>query len=75
MILPSVGEVGFLALERRINVAITRARRHLAVICDSETVSHNKFLKSLVEYLSENADVRSAEQYIQGENGVMYTDI
>ncbi|KAK2176747.1 hypothetical protein NP493_643g04012 [Ridgeia piscesae] len=66
------GEVGFLALERRINVAITRARRHLAVICDSETVSHNKFLKSLVEYLSEHGDVRSAEQYIQ--EGVLSTD-
>ena len=61
------GEVGFLASERRINVAITRARRHLAVICDTETVGHNKFLKSLVEYLAEHGDVRSAEQYIQGK--------
>ncbi|XP_006820047.1 DNA-binding protein SMUBP-2-like, partial [Saccoglossus kowalevskii] len=59
------GEVGFLAEDRRINVAITRARRHLAVICDSETVSHHEFLKSLVDYMMENGDVRTAYQYIE----------
>ena len=36
-----LGEVGFLSEKRRINVAVTRARRHLAVIGDSETVSHD----------------------------------
>ena len=59
--------VGFLAEDRRINVAITRARRHLAVICDSETVGGHPFLQRLVDYMSENGEVRSAEQYIQGE--------
>ncbi|XP_019632697.1 PREDICTED: DNA-binding protein SMUBP-2-like [Branchiostoma belcheri] len=56
-------EVGFLAEDRRINVAITRARRHLAVICDSETVSHHKFLSSLMDYMSTHGEVRSAHQY------------
>ena len=59
------GEVGFLAEHRRINVAITRARRHLAVIADSETVSHDGFLKSLVEYMSSEGEVRSAHEYLQ----------
>ncbi|XP_052076067.1 DNA-binding protein SMUBP-2-like isoform X3 [Mytilus californianus] len=61
------GEVGFLAEKRRINVAITRARRHLMVICDSETVGHDKFLKSLVEYMTCNGEVQTAHQYIEGK--------
>lgn len=59
------GEVGFLAEHRRINVAITRARRHLAVVADSETVNHDNFLKSLVEYMSSEGEVRSAHEYLQ----------
>jgi len=61
----SLGEVGFLAEHRRINVAITRARRHLAIVADSETVSHDDFLKSLVEYMSTEGEVRSAHEYLQ----------
>lgn len=58
-----IGEVGFLAEERRINVAITRARRHLAVVADSETVGRNVFLGSLLDYMSREGEVRSAVEY------------
>ncbi|XP_030416603.1 DNA-binding protein SMUBP-2 isoform X2 [Gopherus evgoodei] len=58
------GEVGFLAEERRINVAVTRARRHVAVICDSRTVSSQAFLKRLVDYLNEHGEVRTAFEYL-----------
>ena len=61
------GEVGFLSEKRRINVAVTRARRHLAVIGDSETVSHDTFLKSLIEYLQKEGEVRSAQEFINGK--------
>ncbi|XP_075401359.1 DNA-binding protein SMUBP-2 [Tenrec ecaudatus] len=58
------GEVGFLAEDRRINVAVTRARRHVAVVCDSRTVSSHAFLKALVDYLSQHGQVRSAFEYL-----------
>ncbi|XP_075784448.1 DNA-binding protein SMUBP-2 [Pelodiscus sinensis] len=58
------GEVGFLAEDRRINVAVTRARRHVAVICDSRTVGSQAFLKRLVDYLSEHGEVRTAFEYL-----------
>ncbi|KAL8698765.1 MAG: hypothetical protein Q9201_006396 [Fulgogasparrea decipioides] len=53
------GEVGFLAEERRLNVAMTRAKRHLCVVGDSETVSKgSKFLKEWMRHLEEHADLR-----------------
>ena len=57
---------GFLAEDRRINVALTRARRHLAVVCDTITVSHHPFLKSLVEYMVRHGEVRTAHHYQLG---------
>ncbi|KAJ2757107.1 hypothetical protein H4S06_003208 [Coemansia sp. BCRC 34490] len=52
-------EIGFLADYRRINVAVTRARRHLCVVADSETVAaRNPFLKSLFRHLEDAADLR-----------------
>ena len=58
------GEVGFLAEDRRVNVAVTRARRHVAVVCDSRTVSNHAFLKTLVDYLTEHGEVRTAFEYL-----------
>eukprot|EP00088_Acartia_fossae_P006397 TRINITY_DN12950_c0_g1_i6.p1 TRINITY_DN12950_c0_g1~~TRINITY_DN12950_c0_g1_i6.p1 ORF type:complete len:989 (-),score=212.71 TRINITY_DN12950_c0_g1_i6:60-3026(-) len=56
-------EVGFLAEKRRLNVAVTRARRQVILICDSDTVSSDKFLAGLIEYMSENGRVETAEMY------------
>ncbi|KAM9854607.1 DNA-binding protein SMUBP-2 [Aulostomus maculatus] len=58
------GEVGFLAEDRRINVAVTRARRHIAVVCDTQTVQNHAFLKSLVNHMTEFGEVRTAFEYI-----------
>ncbi|OCH92757.1 P-loop containing nucleoside triphosphate hydrolase protein [Obba rivulosa] len=54
-------EVGFLKDKRRLNVAMTRAKRHLCVIGDSSTVQHGgPFLKKWMSWLEANADVRFA---------------
>ncbi len=44
------GEVGFLADVRRMNVAITRAKRHLLVVGDSATVCAHPFYRGFVDH-------------------------
>jgi len=59
------GEVGFLADNRRMNVAVTRARRQCVLVCDSDTVKNDPFLKRLVEYFEENGEYSSAAEYVE----------
>lgn len=58
-------EVGFLSDKRRMNVAVTRARRQCAIICDTETVSHDPFLGRLVKYFEEHGEYMSAGEYVR----------
>ncbi|KAG0210152.1 hypothetical protein BGX33_005109 [Mortierella sp. NVP41] len=56
------GEVGFLSDRRRLNVAMTRSKRHLCVVGDSETLSKkDAFLKAWMDFLGEHAEVRYLE--------------
>ncbi|KAK6793894.1 hypothetical protein RDI58_007347 [Solanum bulbocastanum] len=55
-------EVGFLSDRRRMNVAVTRARRQCCLVCDTDTVSGDKFLKGLIEYFEEHGEYLSASE-------------
>lgn len=46
-------EIGFLADRRRMNVALTRARRKLIVIGDSATLGIDPFYQAFLQYISE----------------------
>ena len=56
-------QIGFLSNERRMNVAVTRAKRLCCLIGDSGTVSQNSFLASLCTYFKQHGQVRSAFDY------------
>jgi predicted DNA helicase len=49
------GEIGFLADARRMNVALTRARRKLIVIGDSATIGHHPFYQRLLDHFDRHA--------------------
>ncbi|KAJ6699958.1 CATION/H + ANTIPORTER [Salix purpurea] len=57
-------EVGFLSDHRRMNVAVTRARRQCCLVCDTETVSGDGFLKRLIEHFEEHGEYLSASEYL-----------
>ncbi|SIQ96599.1 AAA domain-containing protein [Pontibacter lucknowensis] len=54
------GEIGFLADERRMNVAMTRARRKLIIVGDSATLSTNPFFAELIAYVESIGAYKSA---------------
>ena len=54
------GEVGFLADTRRMNVAMTRARKKLVIFGDSATIGQHPFYNSLLDYVNEINAYRSA---------------
>ena len=47
------GELGFLANTRRMNVALTRARRFLLVIADSATLGEHPYYAQLLKFIDE----------------------
>jgi ATP-dependent RNA/DNA helicase IGHMBP2 len=60
----SRSEIGFLADIRRMNVAITRARKKLIVIGDSATLSLSEFYSKFIEYAEEKGGYKSAWEII-----------
>ena len=58
------GEIGFLADERRMNVAITRAKRKLILIGDSSTLAQHPFFDELLCYFEEKEAYRSVWEFM-----------
>lgn len=57
------GTTGFLSDRRRLNVAVSRARRSCIVIGDSGTVTRDSFIEKMFEYFGENANLISPDQF------------
>ncbi|XP_043233567.1 DNA-binding protein SMUBP-2-like [Amphibalanus amphitrite] len=51
--------LSFVTDTRRINVAITRARRQLVIVCDTKILGRDDDARSLLEYMRQNGEVRS----------------
>lgn len=59
------GSIGFLSDLRRMNVAMTRARKKLVVIGDSGTLSVSDFYKGFVEYAEAAGGYHSAWEFME----------
>jgi predicted DNA helicase len=60
-------EIGFLQDVRRMNVAMTRARRKLLVVGDSATLSNHPFYRRMIEYF----DALGAYRTVWEEDGAI----
>ncbi len=58
-------DIGFLSDYRRMNVAMTRARKLLVVIGDSATIGNNPFYKQFLDYCAEHGAYQTAWEYMQ----------
>ncbi len=56
-------EIGFLSDLRRMNVALTRAKKKLVVIGDSATIGSNPYYKQFIEYCESQGFYKSAWEY------------
>ncbi len=59
------GEIGFLGDTRRMNVALTRARKKLVVIGDSATLGNHNFYQAFLDYVDEIESYASAWEFME----------
>ena len=56
--------VGFLADNRRMNVAVTRAKRHVSIIGDHKTITSDPFLARLVKHVEAVGSFKTNSDYL-----------
>jgi ATP-dependent RNA/DNA helicase IGHMBP2 len=59
------GEIGFLSDVRRMNVALTRAKRKLVVVGDSATLCSHEFYRKFLDYVEEKGCYRSVYEFLE----------
>lgn len=64
------GVVGFLSDFRRLNVAVTRARKHVMIVGDASTISKDDVLSSLYEYACDHGRVAFVQQLLDEDGGI-----
>ncbi|MFB6346700.1 MAG: IGHMBP2 family helicase [bacterium] len=57
----STGHIGFLTDERRLNVSLTRARRKLILIGDSDTLTHAQIYDDLYGYVEDTGVINELD--------------
>lgn len=60
----SKSSIGFLKDYRRMNVALTRAKKKLVVIGDSATIGNDIFYKSFIDFTEKNGFYHSVFEYL-----------
>lgn len=58
-------QLGFVADTRRANVAVTRARRHFALVCDPDALRRDSLLAGLVSHFEDCGVYEMAEQLLE----------
>ena len=57
------GEIGFLRDKKRLNVAMTRAKKKMIIIGDSATIAVNELYSQLIDFVQEQCLYRSAWEF------------
>ena len=58
------GDIGFLKDYRRMNVAMTRAKKKLIIVGDSATLSNDPFYADFLEFVEKKGFYKSAWNYL-----------